>query len=85
MASVDTAPPASGSTSSREAPSYARTIRPPRGVELGVRDLVEERELLGFFTWRNVSVRYKQSLAGPGWAILQPLLSMIIFTTCLSQ
>jgi lipopolysaccharide transport system permease protein len=80
MASVDTAPPASGSTSSREAPSYARTIRPPRGVELGVRDLVEERELLGFFTWRNVSVRYKQSLAGPGWAILQPLLSMIIFT-----
>jgi lipopolysaccharide transport system permease protein len=49
-------------------------------VELGVRDLVEERELLGFFTWRNVSVRYKQSLAGPGWAILQPLLSMILFT-----
>jgi lipopolysaccharide transport system permease protein len=80
MASVDTAPPASGSTSSREAPAYSRTIRPPRGVELGVRDLVEERELLGFFTWRNVSVRYKQSLAGPGWAILQPLLSMILFT-----
>lgn len=49
-------------------------------MELGVRDLVEERELLGFFTWRNVSVRYKQSLAGPGWAILQPLLSMILFT-----
>jgi len=36
--------------------------------------------LLGFFAWRNVSVRYKQSLAGPGWAILQPLLSMVIFT-----
>jgi lipopolysaccharide transport system permease protein len=49
-------------------------------VELGLPDLLEERELLGFFTWRNVSVRYKQSLAGPGWAILQPLLSMILFT-----
>ncbi len=49
-------------------------------MELDLRELYEERELLGFFTWRNVSVRYKQSLAGPGWAILQPLLSMIIFT-----
>ena len=60
--------------------SYSRTIRPPRGVELNLRELWDERELLGFFIWRNVSVRYKQSLAGPGWAILQPLLSMVIFT-----
>jgi homopolymeric O-antigen transport system permease protein len=60
--------------------SYSRTIRPARGVELDLRELWDERELLGFFIWRNVSVRYKQSLAGPGWAILQPLLSMVIFT-----
>jgi lipopolysaccharide transport system permease protein len=63
-----------------EAPSYSRTVRPPRGVEFDFKELRDERELLGFFVWRNISVRYKQSLAGPGWAILQPLLSMIIFT-----
>ena len=58
---------------------YERVLEPPRGLELNLRDLVRERELLAFLTWRNVQVRYKQSLAGPGWAIVQPLLGMVIF------
>jgi homopolymeric O-antigen transport system permease protein len=47
---------------------------------VGWRELWEHRELLGFLAWRDVRVRYKQTLLGAGWAILQPLLSMIVFT-----
>jgi homopolymeric O-antigen transport system permease protein len=62
-----------------QAGGYERVLEPPRGLELNLRDLVQERELLAFLTWRNVQVRYKQSLAGPGWAIVQPVLGMVIF------
>lgn len=47
-------------------------------VEL--RDLWAFRELLYFLTWRDVKVRYKQTALGVAWAILQPLLTMLIFT-----
>ena len=57
-----------------------RIIEPPRGIELNLAELVRERELLGFLSWRNVQIRYKQSLAGPGWAVFQPLLGMLIFS-----
>jgi lipopolysaccharide transport system permease protein len=56
-------------------------IQPSRGwlsLELG--ELWKYRELLYFLAWRDVKVRYKQSLLGAGWAILQPLLTMVIFT-----
>jgi len=49
-------------------------------VPLKLRDLWEYRELLFFLTWRDVKVRYKQTLLGATWAILQPLLTMLIFT-----
>src|SRR5215208_4620045 len=62
-----------------QAGGYERVLEPPRGLELNLRDLIQERELLAFLTWRNVQVRYKQSLAGPGWAIVQPVLGMVIF------
>jgi lipopolysaccharide transport system permease protein len=45
-----------------------------------LRDLWEYRELLFFLAWRDVMVRYKQSILGIGWAILQPLLTMVVFT-----
>jgi lipopolysaccharide transport system permease protein len=80
LTSVPTATPTASQPSLNEDGSFSRTIRPPRGIELELRELWQQRELLGFFVWRNVSVRYKQSLAGPGWAILQPLVSMVIFT-----
>lgn len=49
-------------------------------VPLNLRDLWAYRELLYFLTWRDVKVRYKQTLLGATWAILQPLCTMIIFT-----
>ena len=50
------------------------------GSGLGLKDLWRSRELLYFLTWRDVRVRYKQTALGASWAILQPLLTMIIFT-----
>lgn len=56
-------------------------IEPSRSwVELDLRSLWAYRELLYFLTWRDVKVRYKQTLLGATWAILQPLLAMIIFS-----
>jgi lipopolysaccharide transport system permease protein len=56
-------------------------IRPSKGwVALNLRDLWVYRELLYFLTWRDVKVRYKQTLLGAAWAIIQPLFTMLIFT-----
>ena len=56
-------------------------IRPPKGwIPINLRELWAYRELLYFFTWRDIKVRYKQTLLGFAWAILQPLLMMIVFT-----
>jgi lipopolysaccharide transport system permease protein len=56
-------------------------IEPSRGwVSLRLRDLWEHRELLYFLVWRDVKVRYKQTVIGAAWAILQPLLTMMMFT-----
>jgi lipopolysaccharide transport system permease protein len=57
------------------------TIEGGRGwPSLGLRDLWTYRELLYFLAWRDVKVRYKQTVLGAAWAILQPLLTMVIFT-----
>lgn len=56
-------------------------IRPPRGwVVINLRDLWLYRELLYFLTWRDIKIRYKQTVLGFAWAILQPFLMMIVFT-----
>lgn len=56
-------------------------ILPPRGWQLiNAGELWRFRELIYFLTWRDVKVRYKQTLLGAAWAILQPLLMMFIFT-----
>jgi lipopolysaccharide transport system permease protein len=56
-------------------------IEPSRfWVALDLRGLWAYRELLYFLTWRDVKVRYKQTALGAAWAILQPLLTMLIFT-----
>ena len=57
------------------------TIRPaPRWPHLDVRELWHFRELLGTLIWRDVAVRYKQTSIGVAWAILQPFLTMVVFT-----
>lgn len=56
-------------------------IRPARGwIPINFRDLWAYHELLYFLTWREVKVRYKQTLLGFAWAIIQPLFMMIVFT-----
>lgn len=56
-------------------------IRPSSGfVPLNLRELWEYRELLYFFTWRDVKVRYKQTVLGVAWAVIQPIFMMLIFT-----
>ena len=45
-----------------------------------LRELWEYRELLYFLTWRDVKLRYKQTLLGAAWAIIQPLFAMLLFT-----
>lgn len=55
-------------------------IRPSRGWSaLNLRELWRYRELIFFLTWRDVMVRYKQTLLGAAWAILKPFLTMVIF------
>jgi lipopolysaccharide transport system permease protein len=56
-------------------------IRPQTGwIPLGLPELWRYRELVGFLAWRDVRVRYKQSALGGAWALLQPLLTLAVFT-----
>ena len=55
------------------------------GVELGLRDLWQYRELLYFLTWRDIKVRYKQTLMGALWVVVQPLAQMFLFTLILHR
>jgi lipopolysaccharide transport system permease protein len=66
---------------SHPAASDVFEIRPSRGwVPIHLRDLWTYRDLLYFFIWRDVKVRYKQTALGAGWAILQPFLLMVVFS-----
>ncbi|TML58053.1 MAG: ABC transporter permease [Actinobacteria bacterium] len=61
-------------------------IRPPSGFSgIGLGDLWRFRELLLFLTWRDIKVRYKQTLLGAAWAVLQPFLTMIVFTVVINH
>jgi len=56
-------------------------IQPRRGLfNLDLAAVWEFRELLYFLVWRNVKVRYKQTIIGSAWAIIQSLMAMLIFT-----
>ena len=52
---------------------------------LGLRELWEHRELLYFFVWRDLKVRYKQTFFGAAWAVLQPVLLMAVFSISLGR
>lgn len=55
-------------------------LKPSSGwVPLNLKDLWRYRELAFFLTWRDIKVRYKQTLLGAAWAIIQPVLQMLIF------
>jgi lipopolysaccharide transport system permease protein len=56
-------------------------VRPSRGwISLNLRDLWEYRELLYFLTWRDIKVRYKQTVLGAAWAVIQPFFTMVVFS-----
>jgi lipopolysaccharide transport system permease protein len=56
-------------------------IEPSRGwAPLKVSELWEYREVLYFLIWRDIKVRYRQTLIGAAWAIIQPFMTMVVFT-----
>ncbi len=56
-------------------------IKPPKGyLKIDFKELWSYRELLFFLVWRDIKVRYKQTVVGAGWAIIQPVFQMIVFT-----
>lgn len=62
-------------------PASLLRIEPTRGwAALRLAELWRHRELLLFLVWRDVKVRYKQTALGAAWAVLQPLLTMVVFT-----
>lgn len=61
-------------------------IQPARNISLvGLSELWQFRELLAFLTWRDVKVRYKQTAIGVAWAVLQPVLMMMVFSVFLGR
>jgi lipopolysaccharide transport system permease protein len=57
------------------------TIRPSRGWSaLNLREIWKYRELLYFMVWRDIKVRYKQAVLGVAWAVLMPVINILIFT-----
>jgi lipopolysaccharide transport system permease protein len=70
----------------RTSDSRTIVIEPRHGWrELGIAELWSHRELLYFFVWRDVKVRYKQTFFGAAWAVLQPILLMAVFTVTLGR
>jgi lipopolysaccharide transport system permease protein len=61
-------------------PRVSVVLEPGRAERRYWRDLWEYRELLFFLAWRDVAVHYKQTLIGVAWAIIRPLLTVVIFT-----
>ena len=56
-------------------------IEPRRGLHaFGIGELWQNRELVGFLVWRDIKVRYKQTALGAAWAVLQPTMTMIVFS-----
>ncbi len=59
---------------------YERVIRPPRGLSLGLGELWAYRELAAAMAVRNILARYKQTAVGILWAVIRPVVTMVVFT-----
>jgi len=61
--------------------SHVIVVKPSKGwISLKLKELWEYRELLYFLTWRDIKVRYKQTVLGAAWAIIQPFFTMVVFS-----
>jgi lipopolysaccharide transport system permease protein len=78
----DTQAASGESSSSTNPPSYPVIyVRPSKGwTSLKLHELWEYRELLYFLAWRDIKVRYKQTVLGAAWAIIQPFFTMVVFS-----
>jgi lipopolysaccharide transport system permease protein len=80
MASATSNPAVTTALAKPDGPIAIR-IEPPHGwFDLRLKELWDYRELLYFFVWRDVKLRYKQTAIGVLWVVLQPLLTMLVFT-----
>jgi lipopolysaccharide transport system permease protein len=62
-------------------PQATRRLEAAHGWRrIGVAELWRYRELLYFFVWRDIKVRYKQTALGAGWAVIQPVMTTVVFT-----
>lgn len=74
------------SSASLDSPEAHIVIEPARGwAALDLEEIWKYRELLFFLTWRDIKLRYKQTALGVAWAVLQPLLTMIIFSVIFGE
>src|SRR5215471_14790216 len=65
--------------------SYNLVLEPGSSERAYWRDLWQYRELLQVLAWRDVSVRYKQTVIGVAWTLVRPLLTMVVFTIIFSR
>src|SRR5262247_1394621 len=76
-----TAPMEQSSSLNSQRSATVIRIEPSRGwASLKLRELWEYRELLYLLAWRDIKVRYKQTVLGAAWAIIQPFFSMVVFS-----
>jgi hypothetical protein len=81
MASVSSSRSSAVAAPESHANPIVTRIKPPSGLfNLRLCELWAYRELLYFFVWRDVKIRYKQTVVGVLWVVLQPLLTMAVFT-----
>jgi lipopolysaccharide transport system permease protein len=81
MASMTTSPPVDTPLAAPVHRPVTVLIEPSHGwLDLRLADLWEYRELLYFFVWRDIKIRYKQTVIGVLWVVLQPLLTMGVFS-----
>ncbi len=65
---------------STDLPIHIHVEPPDKKVGFSFREIWQYRELLYFLAWRDIKVRYKQTILGASWAVLQPFLTMIVFS-----
>jgi lipopolysaccharide transport system permease protein len=83
---TDAARPSTGGPHPATAAEQVTRIEPGRGFRLkDLTDLWRYRELLYFLAWRDIAIRYKQTVLGVGWAFLQPLTTMLVFAVFLGR
>ncbi len=72
---------AAASSAHDDAAAHELVIQPSKGwIGIDWAELIRYRELLAFLVWRDVKVRYKQAALGIAWAVLEPVMTMILFT-----